>query len=707
MAKKPVESPWSSEWIRKLFDGESSAHSKSTSLIIPKQGPTDEDSLIKLVDEALSFKTSVAPDLRIDDRDLKEAPNFHAFCMAPHGLGMKPYARQAYLGMKLFHDYCLDCSPDKKFLQSINNCPKDMDPGEFKERVQFLRYGVCPKCHKTKLDLLREGKLYFYDELAACIGQRGGKSASVGMFSLYLVHKYLKLQKPSEVLGLLPSQTLIGTFVAINMQSVMDSLWNPFQIAMTKSPWFQELFKILDHYEEVYGEELYKNMTTFIQFKHRNILMYPASPNKQSLRGRTRVFGAIDELGWMDNSDDSKARSAEEVYTAIDRSLLTVRSASKRLVKRGYNNMLPAYAFNISSPSNAFDKITMLVEANQNSKTVLTVHLPTWKFNPTISKSDLSKEYGLNYANADRDYGANPPKATNPFFENASIVLPCFSKVSNLVEYIPEYGTLSGVRVKWIRLTKVPVSVPYNTLMAIDAGEVDNSFAITIGHTQRKDDKSIFPIIDAVIEIAPDKGTASLDFTNIQKHTLNKLIEVFNVKLLLADRWQSIKMLHDLAHKYDLDIETYSVKYADFQLVKSYLMSDGMRLPALEFGEKEWKNLDYSRYPHCFLSAPVSHLYGQIETVNDLGKTVGKGDLFTDDLFRTLTLAATYLLDEDYQVLFEGSGEAQKARPLAIGSASGFSSNSVRMTHGSAVQNASGTTEDGRAMFSVKGLRPR
>ncbi len=97
MAKKPVESPWSSEWIRKLFDGESSAHSKSTSLIIPKQGPTDEDSLIKLVDEALSFKTSVAPDLRIDDRDLKEAPNFHAFCMAPHGLGMKPYARQAYL----------------------------------------------------------------------------------------------------------------------------------------------------------------------------------------------------------------------------------------------------------------------------------------------------------------------------------------------------------------------------------------------------------------------------------------------------------------------------------------------------------------------------------------------------------------------------------------------------------------------------------
>lgn len=706
MAKKPLD--LSSAWIHSLFDSENplslSPQSSSIALI---PGPTTETDLIKLVNEALSFKTSVAPDLKIDDRDLKEAPNFHAFCMSPHGLGMKPFARQSYIGMKLFHDYCPDCSPDKKFIKSIEHCPVDMDPGEFKEHVQFLRYGVCPKCHKTKLDFLREGKLYFYEELAACIGQRGGKSASVSMYSTYLLHKYLKLQKPTEVLGLLPNQTLVGTFVALNMQGAVELLWSPFQEAVMGSPWFKELFKLLDYYSDLYGEELYKNMTTFLHFKHRNILLYPSGPSKRSLRGRTRIIGAVDELGWMDNSDDSKLRSAEEVYTAIDRSLLTVRSASKRLIKRGYNNILPAYSFNISSPSNAFDKITTLVEANKTSKKVFTVHLPTWEFNPTIKKRDLSKEFAMDPVKAERDYGANPPKATNPFFENASIVLPCFSKVSNLVEYIPEYGTLSGVRVKWIRLTKVPVSVPYNTLMAIDAGEVDNSFAITIGHTQRKDDKSIFPIIDAVIEIAPDKGTASLDFTNIQKHTLNKLIEVFNVKLLLADRWQSIKMLHDLAHKYDLDIETYSVKYADFQLVKSYLMSDGLRLPAIEFGEKEWKNLDYSRYPHCFLNAPVSHLYGQIETVNDLGKTVGKGDLFTDDLFRTLTLATTYLLDEDYQVLFEGSGEAQKARPLAIGSASGFSSNSVRMTHGSAVQNASGTTEDGRAMFSVKGLRPR
>ena len=69
-----------------------------------------ELNLVELLDDVLRpDKLSVIIDLKVDDRDLKEAPNFYKYCFSKFGPKTKPFSRQLWLGVKLFHEYCYAC----------------------------------------------------------------------------------------------------------------------------------------------------------------------------------------------------------------------------------------------------------------------------------------------------------------------------------------------------------------------------------------------------------------------------------------------------------------------------------------------------------------------------------------------------------------------------------------------------------------------
>lgn len=201
----------------------------------------DENSLLSLVSSVLDDKSGsglVARDIRIDDRDIPEHPNFFTWNTRPNGSGVRPFARQLWIGLKLFAEWCQDCSDDKKIMLDIEDCPKDMEIEEFSERIQLLDYGVCPCCGKTKLDLFDDRDLDPYQELVLCLGQRSGKSIMTSMFVAYVMHKLLKLQKPTEVYGVLSNTTLTATFVALTYDRAHKLLWSPIKDLMTDAPWF-------------------------------------------------------------------------------------------------------------------------------------------------------------------------------------------------------------------------------------------------------------------------------------------------------------------------------------------------------------------------------------------------------------------------------------------------------------------------------------
>lgn len=612
-----------------------------------------ELNLNKMMDEVFG-KSNTSPwpkDMKIDDSDLKEFPNIYDYFFDRElGLArnMKPFARQLWIGMVLFAEFCPRCS-DKKFVADIENVDVKMKAIDFPDKVQFLNFGICPKCKAHKSDMVKKGELNYYRELAAVIGQRAGKSITVAFLATYLNHKYLKMQKPAELLTGLNNVTLRATFTATDFKTANETLWEPFCDTINESPWYSQYHSMLSYYMKKYSDDsLFKYMDSFIHYKHRKLFASAAAPNRRTLRGRSRYIAAIDELSHFDSSSEAKERiriSASGVYDALDRSMKTVRSHAKTLFAQGYDNIIPGMAFNISSPTSYQDFLMTKVRKFQGSRIVLTVHLPTWEFNPKEPRSNFTKEYEDDPVMAERDYGANPPLTDSPFISNEEIVKAAFTEKINKVryEYVSKKKKDKDITLKAAIATPVPMGDIYPSLICIDAGLTNNSFALTV--LTRKD-KDVH--IEACVEVIPDKGASMLHYPKIFDGVIKPLISSLNVKFITADRWNSVFLLQKCQEDFNIGWSQYSCKYSDFTLFKSFLEGGRIKFPRLEMKPQDIMQLSMDGYPRCFDFSPMSHLYLQLLTVSDTGKTVTKGTNRTDDIFRALVLGCHYMLDDDW-----------------------------------------------------------
>lgn len=184
------------------------------------------------------------------------------------------------------------------------------------------------------------------------------------------------------------------------------------------------------------------------------------------------VHNCIDEIGWFDNNkDEAKVKmNANEVYVALDRSLLTVRAAASRLIKQGFDDIPTGFAFNVSSPSSARDKIVELYNQSKNSRKILGFKEATWDMNPNITKDDLSEEFVKDPAAAERDYACNPPLSDNAFFSNFAAIEECFMGKQNKLKYVyAQRKAKDGSVTRYAKISEVSKSTKPNVL-SIDAG---------------------------------------------------------------------------------------------------------------------------------------------------------------------------------------------------------------------------------------------
>jgi hypothetical protein len=620
----------------------------------------------KLINKILKSELGVPLDIKIDDSSLPTAPNFVTFLNEPQFLNVRAFARQNEIGTKLFGEYCPDCSD----LIFMDNIPVDCSLKKFKRKVQLLDFGLCPKCGKGRAEFIKQGKLQSYQEAAVCCGQRSAKSHVTAMIACYIVHRYLKLQNPTQLLGLVQATTLHGTFVALTYGQAKETLWDPFLEYISASAWFSSYHELLKGYNAKYNEEIFKFKDTFLLYRHRGLLIYPSGPNMKTLRGRTRFFAAIDELGWFDNdAQKNKVKdNANEVYIALERSLLTVRAASNRLLRQGYDNIPTGYFCNVSSPSHARDKIMELINKAKISKKIFALHKPTWEMNPNVTREDLEDEFTKDFARADRDYGANPPLANSPLISNVDMVTQCCSSITNRIESI-KYKQRSGKKGDQSRYAIiVPKPVISPTVLTIDAGYSNNSFACTVASI---DKLTKFASFKTMVEIQPRPGVP-LNYTLIYKYIIKVLIESQNVKIVRADRWNSLKLLSDISVEYpNVDAKQYSVKYNDLTLFKDYIIDKEVVFPKAEWKTEDIVHFNYSEYPKCFSQAVVSHFVMQCVTVQDTGNQVNKGSGLTDDLFRAAALAFTVIMDEKVNKPLLGADA--KRTNIAIGNVAGRS----------------------------------
>lgn len=602
-----------------------------------------ELNLIELLDNLFDPNTKVMYDLRVDDRDFKEAPNLHTFCTSPKGLNVPLWPRQTWMTSELLNEICPTCSKYK----CLTDVPKDVDADEFARNTQFLHYGVCPKCKKTRLDLLRAGKIQPYSELAGLAGQRIGKSFMAAVLMAYSTHRFLKLQDPSKVYGVLPT-TFMGTMVGLTFDKAVSQLWLPYKGLIDSSPWFQSYLEMLKSRELELGKQLLKYNNQSIHFLHRGLLVHPAGPNRKTLRGNTRIFASIDEFDFFDTDEanDSVKMNGVEVYKSLTNSLFTARIGWRDAVKRGMYSLMNAYQFNISSPQSMNSPLSSIVLTNPDTKRVYAVHLATWEVHPKVSEADIRREFSDDPAKADRDFGAIPPRSSNPFLSLEIAEGMPSQTMQNAVSLQYIHGkTPSGELRRAAKITNIrKLAVEQPSVLSIDAGFSNNSFSFSVGHVEIRGKNRVI-VHTALGEIMPEKGISTLDYNKIASEVLYPIIRDLNVRFVLADRWNSLKLLHDIEAEFKIPTLVYSIKYPDFHLVKSYMEAGAVIVPKRETKRDVFK---YDKYPEDFIDRPVDHFCLQAATVVDTKKTISKGEKLTDDIWRALALGTVMLLDEEF-----------------------------------------------------------
>lgn len=654
---------------------------QSTAIDPFKFDPTKEqDNDIWSILDDITQNNFMPKNLKIDDSDIPQAPNFFTFTTDPRYLNVTPYAKQIEIGANYFNEICSRCS-NKSWMKE--GFPVDATYEDIKENAQFFEYGVCPKCGRRKSVRINKGKLRPYVQMAVLVGQRAGKSATFDMMEAYHLHWTLKYPNLISSYGLLPSSQLHRTYTALTIAQVKQSVYDTLYGYLTTSPWFRSYNEMLDYYSTKYGESLYTIKDTFYRYRTVNTMGYVATPDIRALRGSTRTSAVVDELGWfMANQSGSVKYDADELHKAILNSFRTVHTATINLYKQGQDNVLNPLFGNISSPSSVNDKIMRLYEQSKTSKYIFGRKYATWEFNPTYTRDSFSDDEQNNPVGFMRDYMCIPPSSAHPYISDLQLVKSCFSDTKNaFVLSHRNFDTKAGNKMTTAIISSNWTDNNTPKVLAIDAGRINNSFALCLGHFDKQQDK---PVFDALAEIIPDR-TIPINFTHICKDVIYKIIEAYNVKMVVSDRWNSAKLLDDIEAEKGIQVEQYSVKYADFSSFKESLLNDGMLFPKLEKPINQISTL-VDGYPQSERGTPMCHFALQLITVQDDGeKTVEKGGNYTDDIFRATVLAYSYLVDKNYKPLF--SGVASKS---SVGGALGSRGGMGTSTNSSAISRPTG-----------------
>lgn len=611
--------------------------------------------LTELLENYLDSKAPVPKDLKVDDGHIPHMKNFYEFCFDKKWgfRGIVPFPRQLWVGLKLFGEICPICTKPKYF-NNIKKIKVNYDPKKLTRKLTLLEHGVCPKCNARKSELVKSGKLQIYTELGAIFGQRSGKSIVVSFLVVYLTHIFLKLQKPADLFLGVPNQYLTGTVVAPNMKDCMTLLWRPILDAMADSPWFDEYHKLLKECNKKYGVEAFKVKDTYIDYGFRKIVILPQAANLRTLRGRSRWFYGCDELDYFDATEEGKSKitiSGKGVWDALNTSMATVQQAAHNLLMQGWDAIPTGIAFNISSPCINPGVLSQLIAKPVEG--LLALRLPTWEVNPKMPKDSpiIKKAYDVDAVQAETNFGANPPSSGSHFINPQFKLGELFGNLKNRVDYQYDHvkDNLDGLErlYRFSRITGLNSSnYNYGSVLSIDCGFSNNGFSIVIGNREKVKDnlKLEFPVI---IDVLPEVGKSVIHFPKMVNDTIERLIAAFNVKVVVADRWQSIFLLHNLKTKFPhlVICQQYSVSYEDFMLFKSFILAKAVGFPKLEIPEKQCIELDTSApYPHYFDIKPAAHLYHQIITVQDKAYTVDKGENRTDDIFRAIVLNSVFLM---------------------------------------------------------------
>jgi hypothetical protein len=587
--------------------------------------------------------------------DMPMPENELDFVINPSFLDAKNlYPRQIEIIMKLFSVYCPYCS-NTYFMENEIHVDTPID-NILDACTLYDSKAICPKCRRSKAEAFYEKSLDMPSNVIAVCGQRSGKSTLTAYIAAIILHRFLMIDDISKMYpGVLARSPMRGTFVSLTYEHAYKNVWTPFIDIITHKPWFTQYHSYLKEKSKKLGvKELFKLRDKAVIYTAKNMSFYPSGPDARKSRGDTRIFNSIDELGWFYGDDKSIKYNPDYIFTSLNNSMTTIRSGHRRIFKdKPYAPT--AYGVYISSPSTRTDKAFRMYNESKASRNIIGFHYETWNFNPYITKDDLSDEYARNPVDAERDYGANPPYSLNPFINEPATVLPVFGKSKpdfSIRTYTFNQDSLGGTLMSPDKIS-IRRNHTYPSVLGLDCGFTNNHFGGVLMHKDPEHDH-LFKA-SSVFDMKPDPFP--LSYVGIYDNVITEIINNYNIKLVVFDRWESIDLSQRIYNDFGIDAIRYTLSYKEIKnIVKMKLCSNDFILPAFERDVKELLEMSKD-YDVLIKDSPVSHLFLQFLLVNDTGRQVIKGDIGTDDIFRAFCLCTVMLYDDKYKDLFTDRGE--------------------------------------------------
>jgi hypothetical protein len=278
----------------------------------------------------------------------------------------------------------------------------------------------CPSCKITRSDFVEDGFLKPYDTLIGVAGMRSGKSVVAGMIGTYIRHVFITMGIRSQgmlhkIFGLLPTQNLEIAFVATTSTQALQTIWSNFQKQSAAAPWFKHYVEWVKKREDRQVTPdgvrrwVYKELEDSITDDWIGMNCVSLNSNSAGMAGRTRIAFFVDELSRFGLGDSKMG--ADEIWAVFEHSLKTLRGARDQM---GFKDFWLGSAIAISSPISIEDKTMVLHNQAADTVKMYAWKYATWEFNPFQPRASFDDDYKRDPILAERDFGANPPNATNP-----------------------------------------------------------------------------------------------------------------------------------------------------------------------------------------------------------------------------------------------------------------------------------------------------
>jgi hypothetical protein len=507
---------------------------------------------------------------------IQPAPNAIQWCVDPVYLNspsLYEYTRSYQIVRDVFQLLCPVC-----------NAPAHRDcwgktRAELEEQVLLewdpdVGEDVCPSCHTPRSDFEAEGALKRINALHLVCGQRAGKSITAAMIGSYCEHRILTIAHGTPgglhaYFGLSIKDPVEMTFLASNEVQGQDTIWAKYRAFRRQSPWFTRYTSWVkdeeEHQDTPLGQEkwTYSEANKKIVNEHPDAQLIINSLNSNSFgaRGRTRLFGGLDEVSFMQSGESSQ--SADEIFRAIENSLKTIRSRTKRVEGLPWLGLMCS----VTSPRSKDDKGMRLLktakhiectvgecadEGNSGGpRGMLAYHYQSWWMNPFEPRENFDDDYAKDPVGAERDFGANPPYAAHPLIHDVtrfrSLVVDLALEAA--CQFETPMFTESGHGYIGLRAHSPKPRFQSAHYIAFDAGKNFDAFSGACAHGETYVDPDTGAtrtrtVFDWVFRILPELGTEV--YYDQVYGVVKDLMQHMPISRVEFDRWNSTQLIQQI-----------------------------------------------------------------------------------------------------------------------------------------------------------------